>query len=79
MKIPPVKKPSAEMLAKVHGLGGKRGLIAAIEPESGKYFLGKTLLEALKKARARYPDRLFDSVSIGSPYAHEHKGGITWL
>ena len=30
----------------------------AVEPESGNYFLGKTLSEAIQAARAVYPDRL---------------------
>ena len=49
MKIPKVKKPSKEVLAKVHSLKKEKGKIAVIEPDSGDYFLGKTLLEALNK------------------------------
>lgn len=76
MKIPKVKRPSKEVLAKVHSLKKEKGMIAVIEPDSGKYFLGKTLLEALKKAKEQYPNKIFYSVRIGYPFAHEQKGGI---
>jgi len=79
MKIPRVKRPSKEVLMKVHSLKGKKGLLAMIEPESGECFLGKTTLEALKKAKKKYPNKVFYCVRIGSPYAHEHKGGIRKL
>jgi len=76
MKIPGVKKPSKEVLKRVHSLRGKKGMLAMIEPETGEYFLGKTTLEALKKAKKKYPDKIFYCIRIGSPFAHEHKGGI---
>lgn len=37
----------------------------AIEPESGDYFLGKTLNEATQAARQTYPDRLTHAMRIG--------------
>ncbi len=37
----------------------------AIEPESGDYFLGSTLSEAIQGARAAYPDRLSFALRIG--------------
>ncbi|MCK4476580.1 MAG: hypothetical protein KAU16_07615 [Methanophagales archaeon] len=76
MKIPGVKRPSGEVLARVHSFSDKKGMIAVIEPETGEWFLGKTLVEALKKAKNKYPDKIFYSIRIGSPFAHEHKGGI---
>ena len=76
VKIPEVKRPSQEILIKVHSLKGKKGLIAVIERTTGKWFLGKTLLEPIKKAKRKYPDKIFYSIRIGSPFAHEHKGGI---
>ncbi len=51
-------------------------MLAMIEPESGDWFLGKTTLEALKKAKGKYPDKIFYCIRIGFPFAHEHKGGI---
>ncbi len=37
----------------------------AIEPESGDYFLGKTLSEAIGAARLSYPDRLAHAMRVG--------------
>lgn len=51
MKIPEVKRPSEEVLAMVHTFDGKKEMIAVIEPETGEWFLGKSLVEALKKAK----------------------------
>ena len=76
MKIARVKRPSKEVLERVHSLKGKKGMLAMIEPESRDYFLGRTTLETLKKAKKKYPDKIFYCIRIGSPFAHEHKGGI---
>ncbi|MCM8766066.1 MAG: hypothetical protein NC920_04395 [Candidatus Omnitrophica bacterium] len=76
MTIPKVKRPKEEILAKVHSLKGKKGMLAMIEPESGDWFLGKTVIEALKRAKKKYSDKIFYCVRIGFPFAHEHKGGI---
>ena len=37
----------------------------AIEPNSGDYFLGKTLSEAIGAARRSHPDRLAHAMRIG--------------
>lgn len=37
----------------------------AIEPESGDYFLGKTLSESTRAARKSYPDRLTHVMRVG--------------
>ena len=37
----------------------------AIEPETGDYFLGKTLNEATRAARKMYPDRLTHAMRVG--------------
>ncbi|REJ91605.1 MAG: hypothetical protein DWQ34_14260 [Planctomycetota bacterium] len=37
----------------------------AIEPDSGDYFLGKTLGEATRAARQSYPDRLTHVMRVG--------------
>jgi hypothetical protein len=39
----------------------------AIEPQSGDYFLGKILSEAIQAARAVHPDRLPFTLRIGHP------------
>jgi len=76
MRIPKLKKPSRTILAKVHALKKEKGMIAVIEPDSGNYFLGKTLIEALDKAQAQYSDKIFYSIRIGYPFAHQIKGRI---
>jgi len=64
----------AELAAKGESLYAKlkeqleqehRGEFVAIEVESGDYFLGKTLQEADKKAREKYPNRVFYVIRIG--------------
>ena len=37
----------------------------AIEPESGDFFLGKTLSEAIQAARKSHPDRLPFALRVG--------------
>lgn len=37
----------------------------AIEPDTGDFFLGRTLNEAARAARARYPDRQTHVMKIG--------------
>ena len=37
----------------------------AIEPQSGDYFLGKTLSEAMAASRKVYPDRLAHAMRVG--------------
>ncbi len=76
MNIPKVKRPSEEIVTRIQALKEKKGLIAAIEPDTGVYFLGKTLTEALKKAKEKYPDKIFYSIRIGYTFVHEHKGGL---
>ncbi len=41
-----------------------------IEPESGDYFLGRTLREAVRAARRAHPDRLTHAMRVG------HKAAI---
>ncbi len=76
MKIPEVRRPSREVLSQVHALKSEMGMIAAIEPETGEWFLGKNVIEALKNARLKYPQGTFYFIRIGYPSAHVHKGGI---
>lgn len=37
----------------------------AIEPDSGEYFLGRTLSEAIGLARKAHPDRLAHALRVG--------------
>ena len=49
---------------------GHLGEFVAIEPESGDYFLGATLSEAMGAARRSHPDRLAHAMRVG------HKAAI---
>lgn len=42
-----------------------RNRFVAIEPESGEHFLGDSFDEAVKRARAKFPDRLSHTIRIG--------------
>jgi hypothetical protein len=44
-----------------------RDYFAAIEPDSGEYFLGRTLSEASAAARQAYPDRQTYVLRVGHP------------
>jgi hypothetical protein len=43
------------------------GEFVAIEPQSGNYFLGQTLSEAMGAAHRLYPDRLAHAMRVGFP------------
>ena len=51
-----------------------RNKFVAIEPESGSYFLGRTLTEAMCAARDEYPHRLSHAMRVGHKTAL-HIGG----
>ena len=50
------------------------GRFVAIEPQTGRYFLGDTGSEALVAARSAMPDSLFFLARIGYPAAHSIGG-----
>ncbi|MFQ6057842.1 MAG: hypothetical protein ACE5MB_03045 [Anaerolineae bacterium] len=54
------------------------GDFIVIEPESGDYFLGKTMDEAEEKARAKYPEGLFYFARIGYRAAVVFRRQSTW-
>lgn len=75
--LPAIKRPSQQLVAKIQSREAKRkGLVAAIEPDSGDYFLGKNTIEAVRKARRKYPDTVFYCIRIGYRAVHEHRGGF---
>jgi hypothetical protein len=79
-KLPPVKQPSSVIVAKIqHKEAKRKGVIAAIEPKSGDYFLGKSTLEAVRKGRAKYPGTVFYCIRIGHRAVYEHRGGLVKL
>jgi hypothetical protein len=48
----------------------------AIEPDSGEYFFGETLSEAIQASRAAHPDRLAFAMRVGHDAA-VHIGVMT--
>jgi hypothetical protein len=52
-----------------------RGRFVCIEPESGDFFLGNTIDEAVNQAIDAYPDRLTHTLRIGHKAAL-HIGGL---
>ena len=47
-----------------------RGKIIAIDVDSGEYFMGKTVLEAVEKGRQKYPNKVFHVIRVGYPAVH---------
>ncbi len=47
-------------------LKGCFGQIVAIEPESGDFFLGEDITEAVAKARQKHPNKLFCFKRVGA-------------
>ena len=43
-----------------------KGEFIVIDPESGEYWIDKSLLSALKKAKEKYPKNTFYSAKIGA-------------
>ncbi len=42
-----------------------KGKIVAIDVESGEYFVGDTILDAAKRARAKHPGKIFHFFRVG--------------
>lgn len=53
---------------------GKIGWIAAIDKNTGHYVLGKTVIDASKKARKELKKDSFDFVRIGSEVVYSFSG-----
>lgn len=47
-----------------------KGRIVAIDADSGDYFLGKTVLEAMEKGRKKHPNKIFYAIRIGYRAVH---------
>lgn len=69
-------RPRRSVLQRVHALTSEEGRLAAIEPLSGDYFLGDTLLAAIRQGRKKYPGAIFYVVRVGRPAAYVHHGGL---
>ena len=71
------EKPIPKFVNRLHSqLSNKKGWIAAVESETGKYILGKSLREAINKARKNFPDKVFYFIRIGYPYVQSQTGGL---
>jgi hypothetical protein len=78
--IPPIKRPSKALIKKIETLEAThKGMIAAIEPDSGDYFLGRKMLTAVEKGRKKYPNGVFYCIRIGYPGVYQHRGGFREL
>jgi hypothetical protein len=76
-EIPKIKRPPKALIKKIETLEAKRkGMIAAIEPDSGDYFLGTKIFTAVEKAREKYPEGVFYCIRIGYPGVYQHRGGF---
>ncbi len=79
-EIPPVKKPSRILINKIQQLEAEhKGMVAAIEPDSGEYFLGKKTITAVGKGRRKYPEAVFYCIRIGYDAVYQHRGGFRKL
>ena len=54
----------AKLLSRI--LPHYKGQFIVIDSESGEYWIEKSLLSALKEAKAKYPKNIFYSVKIGA-------------
>ena len=52
----------------------ENGKFIAIEPDSGRYFIGKTTRETVIEAERAMPDKQFFLTRIGFGYAHSFNG-----
>ncbi len=52
------------------------GLIVAIEPYSGDYFVGKSVIEAGNKGKQKYPNKIFHFVRPGFRALRRDRGRV---
>lgn len=72
-----LEKPIPNFVNRLHfKLSDKKGWIAAVESESGDYILGKSLREAVSKARETFPDKVFYFIRIGYSFVQSQTGGL---
>ena len=71
------EKPIPSFVNRLHSqLSNKKGWIAAIESETGEYILGKSLREAVNKARKTFPGKVFYFIRIGYSFVKSQTGGL---
>ena len=49
------------------------GKVIAIDPDSGKYIIGKNELDAAEKAQRKFPGKLLDYLRIGEEIMHKFR------
>ncbi len=70
-------KPSGTVIKQLQELSPQMdGKVAAIEPNSGKWFIGDTVIEAAKKGRRKHPKAVFYFIRIGYPAVDFQSGGL---
>jgi hypothetical protein len=47
-----------------------KGKIAAVDVDTGEYFLGDSVIDAINKAKGKYPDKIFFIIRIGYKAVH---------
>lgn len=57
----------------------EKGKIIAIEIESGDSFLGNSTVDAILKAKVKYPNRIFYLMRVGYDAVHSSKGFVPVL
>lgn len=76
LRVPDVRRPTERRLREINALAWKhKGQIAAVDPESGQFFLGPTVVDAVREARKAIPGGIFYFIRIGHRTAHVHHGG----
>jgi len=76
VRNPRPKRPSKQLLERLHAMEDKKGMIATIEPDTGDYILTKTLTDGIKAMMVRHPGKIFYSIRIGYSYVYGHHGGL---
>lgn len=67
-EIPPLKKPSKALIKQIEAQEAKhKGMVAAIDPDTGNYFLGKDTIDAVEKGRKKLPNAVFYCIRVGYP------------
>jgi len=54
-----------------------KGDIVAVDPKSGRYFVGEDELEVARKAMATLPGTLFGFFRVGYPAVHKFRSALS--
>jgi len=79
-EISPLKKPPKSLIKKIETAEAKhKGMVVAIDPDSGNYFLGKDTITAVGKGRKTLPHAVFYCIRIGYLGVEQIRGGFRRL